>query len=228
MNRKHRYSTGWEVPRRWKSNSSEDVKPVEDVERVMTSTFARALELRSTTVQIVAHSQRVTALVAAVGDLVEVRGAEQERLQLAAQLHEIGMVGVPPDLLTRRGSLSPAELDSVRTHARVGAEMVRVSHGPATARLIERQYDDYRYLRRSVLDSRELLLAGILRIADVYDAMVAPRPYQEPVPESRLRQVLRIGSGTKFHPAAVFALLHLIGENPPERPVLMDPTPRPH
>lgn len=192
----------------------------EDVERVMTSTFARTLALRPTTAQIVAHSRRVAALAVAVGDLVEVRGAEQERLQLAAQLHEIGMIGVPTDLLTRRSRLSPAELDAVKAQARVGAEMVRVSHDAETARLIERQYDDYRYLRRTVLDSRELLLAGILRIADVYDAMVIPRPYQEPVPEDRLRQVLRIGSGTKFHPAAVFALLHLIGDGSAELPAI--------
>lgn len=186
----------------------------------MTMTFARTLEMRATTSQIVAHSQRVADLVGAIAELVEVPPAEQERLRLAAQLHEIGMVGVPSDLLTRQTRLSPAELESVRAQARVGAEMVRVSHHPETARLIERQYDDYRYLRRSTLDSRELLLAGILRIADVYDAMVAPRPYQEPVPEARRRQVLRIGSGTKFHPAAVFALLHLVDNSPEALPVV--------
>ena len=214
MDRKRRYSSAPEDSPGWDSVSTEDTQSTDDVEQAMTSTFARTLAMRSTTSQIVEHSRRVVALVAAIGDLVEVRGPEWERLQLAARLHEIGMITVPTDLLTRRSQLSPAELDAVRAQARMGAEMVRVSHNAETARLIERQYDDYRYLRRSVLDSRELLLAGILRIADVYDAMVMPRPYQEPVPEGRLRQVLRIGSGTKFHPAAVFALLHLVEENP--------------
>lgn len=219
MDRKRRYFMRWDPPARWKALPDEE-RSVADVETAMTITFARTLELRTTTSQIVAHSQRVSDLVAAISELVEVRGAEQERLRLAAQLHEIGMVGIPADLLTRRSRLSPAELESVRSQARVGAEMVRVSHDPETARLIERQYDDYRYLRRSTLDSRELLLAGILRIADVYDAMVIPRPYQEPVPESRRRQVLRIGSGTKFHPAAVFALLHLVDNSPEALPVV--------
>lgn len=210
MDRKRRYF----VPRESQAGRSEEEKSLQEVETAMAMTFARTLELRTTTPQIVAHSRRVSELAAAIGDLVEVTGGEKERLRLAAKLHEIGMVGVSADLLTRNSRLSPSELESVRAQARVGAEMVKVSHDPETARLIEWQYDDYRYLRRYILDSRELLLAGILRIADVYDAMVAPRPYQEPVPESRRRQVLRIGSGTKFHPAAVFALLHL-ADNPP-------------
>lgn len=217
MDIERRYSSVLTRPPGWGS-AADAGGDTEDIERVMASTFARTLERRSTTAQIVAHSQRVASLVAAIGELVEVGGAEQERLKVAAQLHEIGMIAVPADLLTRRTRLSPAELDAIRAQARIGAEMVKASHDPETARLIERQYDDYRYLRRSVLDSRELLLAGILRIADVYDAMVMPRPYQEPVPEGRLRQVLRIGSGTNFHPAAVFALLHLVGDSQAELP----------
>jgi response regulator RpfG family c-di-GMP phosphodiesterase len=116
------------------------------------------------------------------------------------------MVGVPGDLLTRRAKLSSDELARVRAQARVGAEIVRASHDFATARLIERQYDDYIEIRQTTVDSREVLLSGLLRVADVYDAMTAPRPYQPPLPEAQWRQVLQLGSGSKFHPAAVYAL----------------------
>jgi HD-GYP domain-containing protein (c-di-GMP phosphodiesterase class II) len=193
-----------------------------EVELEMSCALSYALELRETTVQVQEHSLRVMRLACAIAELVAVGEGDLQSLRKGATLHEIGMVAVPPELLTRASGLSREELERVRSHAKIGAEIVRATHGTATARLVERQYDDYFALRRATLDSRELLLAGILRVADVYDAMTAPRPYQRPAPAEDKQLVLRGGSGSKFHPAAVHALLHLLrssasAKGPPAR-----------
>lgn len=208
MEKKRRFLTRWMPPTvaQGRSGARDAVRQIE-VDMAFALTYA--LELRETTGQIAEHSSRVALLATSMGELVDVRGVDLDRLRTAAELHEIGMVAVPPDLLIRPCRLTRDELQRVRLQASVGAEIVRASHGPGTARIIERQYDDYARIRRMTVDSRELLLAGILRVADVFDAMTAPRAYQEPVPEERWRHVLRGGSGSKFHPAAVYALLHL-------------------
>jgi len=181
-----------------------------EVELEISCALNFALELRETRAQIVEHSSRVTAIASEIGQILTTREGELQSLRTAARLHEIGMVAVPTELLTRAARLSTSELDRVRTHATIGAEIVAPIHGPATARIIEHQYTDYTALRETLSDEREILLAGILRVADVYDAMTSPRPYQPPVAEERWRRVLRAGSGTKFHPAAVYALLHIV------------------
>lgn len=206
MDRKRRFFALWKPPPDLMISPTGPKEELAEIEFEMTSALAQALEGRATTSQIVEHCRRVSKLACAIGALVELRPDEEERLRRAAQLHEIGMVGVPGDLLVKRTKLSADELARVRAQARVGAEIVRASHDFATARLIERQYDDYIAIRQTTVDSREVLLSGLLRVADVYDAMTAPRPYQPPLQESQWRQVLQLGSGSKFHPAAVYAL----------------------
>src|SRR5688500_4358442 len=204
------YLTPW-PPRRSRLEPTTRPKEMDfDVEGELAAALSLALERRETSSYIVGHSSRVAKLACSIAELVELRTSEMDALRMASQLHEIGMIGVPSDLLLRPSRLTPVELQRVRSQASIGAEIVKSTHGTTAARLIERQYTDYAELRRSTVDSRELLLAGILRVADVFDAMVDPRPYQEPVPEERWRQVLRVGSGSRFHPAAVYAILHLI------------------
>ena len=206
MDRKRRFFAVWNPPPDLMVSPSGRQDELAEVEFEMTAALAQALEGRATTSQILDHCRRVANLACAIGALVDLSPDEDERLRRAAQLHEIGMVGVPGDLLVKRSKLSPEELSRVRAQARVGAEIVRSSHDFATARLIEWQYEDYIEIRQATVDSREVLLSGLLRVADVHDAMTAPRPYQPPLPESQWRQVLQLGSGSKFHPAAVYAL----------------------
>ncbi|MEX2571809.1 MAG: HD domain-containing phosphohydrolase [Gemmatimonadota bacterium] len=217
MHDRRRFFARWTAPKHehGRSAGSAQRADVGRVESEMASALRFALEFREGSSQIVEHSSRVARLASQVASLVDVDYGEMAWLRAAAQLHEIGMVAVPADLLTRSSRLTPEELARVRAQAAIGAEIVRPTHGAVTARLIEQQYHDYEELRQETSDTRTLLLAGILRVVDVFDAMTAPRPYQTPVPEERWRQVLRFGSGAKFHPAAVYALLQLVGSAGP-------------
>lgn len=208
MERKKGFFSVWSPPPHLLVGGGGRNEELASIEFEMAAVLAQALEARTTTPQILEHSRRVAKVATALGEMVSLRADEAERLHRAAQLHEIGMVGVPAGLLLRPNRLTPGELEQVRAHARMGAEIVRATHDLPTARLIERQYADYEDVARLTCDSRELLLSGLLRVADVYDAMTTPRPYQESLPGDQWRQVLQVGSGSKFHPAAVFALLH--------------------
>ena len=129
-------------------------------------------------------------------------------LQVAARLHEVGVFGVPPELLHRPAPLSEEELETVRGQARVSAGVARLIHPPRVAELIENQYEDHRKLAEGDrIGDRDVLLAGILRVADVYAAVTWPRPYQDPMPAPFRDELLRAGAGTRFHPLAVESAL---------------------
>lgn len=205
MEKRRRFISFWRPPI-YPPNGGERPEELRAIERRMKATFNEALERRETMSHVLAHSKRVARVAVEVGAMIDLEESELELLERAAELHEIGMLAVPASLLTRRSRLTADELFLVRSHAKMGAEIVRATHDDQIATLIEQQYMDYDELSEHATDTRETLLSGILRVADVFDAVTSPRPYQLPLEDEEWRDLLRAESGTKFHPAAVLAL----------------------
>lgn len=180
-----------------------------DTQMEMANSLMYCVEMREHQFQVVSHCARVAMTARWLAQQVGIVGDDLYDVQFAARMHEVGMIAVPARLVRKKGPLTPEELECVRSQARVGAEIARTLRRPRAALMIEHQYTDYDTLDRTFpRGSPEFLLIGILRVADVFDAMRRPRPYQGPIPESRRLEILRAGAGTKFHPDAVAALLH--------------------
>jgi putative two-component system response regulator len=207
----------WKFFRRWSASPPvlrvdgpdgwKDV--VGETQLYMRTVLDLALELKDPTDLVAAHCTRVAALSTSIAEALGIGEQDRDLLRRAAQLHEIGIVGLPVDLLQRADPLAEEELEQVRAHAKLGAEIVRASHGDRVAQLVLYQYADYQQMQEMRLSADDLLLAGILRVADVVDAVTVPRAYQNPLPGDERREVLRRGIGSKFHPVAVHSLLML-------------------
>jgi response regulator RpfG family c-di-GMP phosphodiesterase len=169
------------------------------------------------------HATRVAVLCRHVAAELCLGEEQAGLLETAALLHEIGKASVPLELLHKTGPLSPGELERVRAHARVGADIVRsVPTLTQVAPLIEHQGTDHADLAAH-LDPRApgFMLAGILRVADVRDAIVSARSYRGAMPPEYCEATLRAGAGTRFHPGAVEAVLRLTSRDP--RPAARTP-----
>ena len=170
------------------------------------------LEQRNTRLRFIEHCARVSDLVGRLADAFSLHESERADLYAAAQLHEIGMISVPAELIETPAQLDDASLARLRSQAAVGAEILRPTQSSRTCMLVEQQYTDFDEIRlRLRPGSRELLLAGILRAADALDTMLHPRPYQADLDPKLSPQILRGGRGTSFHPQAVESLLQLEG-----------------
>ncbi|HEX2187804.1 MAG TPA: HD domain-containing phosphohydrolase [Longimicrobiaceae bacterium] len=158
------------------------------------------------------HCARVAELSRRVAAELRVDEPEAELLHTAATLHEIGKMGVSLELLHKTAPLSPDELEQIRAHTVVGAQIVAAIPSLCrTAPLIATQYTDYSDLPARIPPrSPELLLAGILRVVDTYDAMTSDRSYRGTLPRDVWEAVLRGGAGTKFHPAAVEGFFRVV------------------
>jgi response regulator RpfG family c-di-GMP phosphodiesterase len=157
------------------------------------------------------HAHRVAELSRRIAEAMGAAPDDVELLENAALLHEIGKVVVPLELLHKTGPLSADELEQIRAHARAGARIVEgVASLRGAARLIEHHTVPYDALHRSLdSGSAEFLLAGILHVADAYDAMTSPRAYRGAMDHDYCARTLEAGSGTRFHPAVVEMLLRI-------------------
>lgn len=185
-------------------------REIRDSQRQMVHAMAHTVAARDPYMQ--GHSARVTELARCVAAELHLPPEEVDLMETACMLHEIGKVGVPMELLHKQGALGPAELEQIRVHARIGAEIVRgVPSIRNAAPLIEFHCVDHCDLSQFIdPSSPEFMLTAILRVADAYDAMTSTRSYRDALPRSYWEAAIRTGAGREYHPQVVAAFFQTI------------------
>ncbi len=154
-------------------------------------------------------SERVARLASRAGARVGLSPAECERVRLAGLLHDIGNLCVPADLLDHAGTLTPDEQAVMARHATDGAMLVEPFAGPDVAEALahhHEQFDGGGYpdgLTASALTA----MAGLVAVADAYDALVTRRADHPACSRGDAFAALRAGAGTQFDPELVEALI---------------------
>ncbi|MGE5359084.1 MAG: HD-GYP domain-containing protein [Bacteroidales bacterium] len=136
---------------------------------------------RATVAEVARHARRLAGLAPAVGRVLDVATSDLAALRLGGLLHDIGKLAVPFHVLFKRGRLNAEEFEAVRSHAVIGDMLCARVPGLAHVRPIVRHHherlDGSGYPDGLAGDDIPLL-AQIVGIADVYDALVHPRPYK--------------------------------------------------
>lgn len=127
------------------------------------------------------HCARLADLCVRLGRRLGLCTADLETLHWAGYLHDIGKVAIPDSILFKAGPLSDAEWDVMRTHTVEGEEICRPVAELAPVLPVIRhhheRWDGTGYPDR--LKGEDIpLLARILQVADIYDALTAQRPYK--------------------------------------------------
>jgi len=130
----------------------------------------------------------------------------------AAQLHDIGKIGVPDSILLKAGLLSKEEWVVMRSHTEIGSRMLGASGEPLLDLASEialthhENWDGSGYPRG--LRGEHIPLSGrIVAVADVFDALLSKRPYKEPWPLTKVVDLLWHESGRKFEQRIVAVFL---------------------
>ena len=127
-------------------------------------------------------------------------------LQMAALLHDIGKLNVPPSILDKPGRLSRKEFKKMKHHAVQGELILKTLSMPfSVCRSV--RYRHERYNGRGYPDGlrgEEIPMeARILCVADTYDAMTADRPYRDAMHADTAYQWIKNLSGIHFDPEVV-------------------------
>jgi putative nucleotidyltransferase with HDIG domain len=163
------------------------------------------------------HSNRVTRYALIIGKALGCSSEELDVLNFAGHLHDIGKIGIRDDILLKPGKLSDAEFEKIKEHPVIGANILKqLGFWERERRIIlhhHERYDGTGYPHGLKKDEIPLL-ARILSVADVYDALSSDRAYRRRMEESQVLNILREGAGTQFDPEmiAVFFKLHDNGQ----------------
>lgn len=187
-------------------------REVADARGEMVQALALTIAARDRYMQ--GHCERVAETSRKVAMALHVSEEDIGVLVQAARLHEIGKISVPVELLHKTDPLTPDELDRIRSHPRIGADIVRgVSSLRRLAPLVEYHMTNHVDLAAHISPvTPDFLLVGILRVVDAWDAMTSDRSYRSAMPRSYWEPFLRAGAGTRFHPQAVAALMRVVPE----------------
>lgn len=159
------------------------------------------------------HSERVASMAKLLGEEIALSPDELRTLSYAARLHDVGMIAVEVDLIRREGPLSESERARVAKHTEIGEEMLR-PYGLSEAGLKAIRHHHERYGGGGSPDGlagEEIpLLARIIAVVDVYDALTSERAYRGAMTHDRAVEELRLMAGRELDPGFVeqFIALH--------------------
>ena len=172
-------------------------------ERTMAALLA-ALSLREPELE----SQRadVGSLALDVGTALGLRRDELDELERAAQLHDLGKLAVPDEILHKPEPLDEREWGFVRQHTIVGERILRASPAlrsvAGVVRSSHENWDGSGYPDGLAGDDIPLA-ARIIRVCSAYVAMISDRPYRAALTEEEaLNELMRL-AGMEFDPTVV-------------------------
>lgn len=127
------------------------------------------------------HQKRVAILATAIAEELGMDKGRVEAINTAALIHDIGKIRIPASILTKPGKLSDIEFKMVKTHPRVGYDMLKEIEFPSPiAKIIVQHHerlDGSGYPEG--LRSKDIILeARVIAVADVMEAMISHRPYR--------------------------------------------------
>ncbi len=155
------------------------------------------------------HTQRVKEYTLGIARQMGFDRKQLERLAMAAELHDIGKIGVKERIINKPGGLTDTEYESIKMHVEMGEMILK----PITylhdlipwIRSHHEKWDGSGY--PDGLKGEECPLEGrILAAADAFDAMTSQRSYNKPLTFEQAVDRVRDSSGKHFDPAVAEAL----------------------
>lgn len=196
--------------------------------------LARAVEYRDDVTG--RHVERVGQYAALIGQALGLDARTVRMLRQAAQLHDVGKVGIPDEILMKPNRLTPDEFDKmqrhtlfgkrivermtehewskVRQHVMIGSRILDVPRSPLltmAARIALTHHERWDGTGYPLgLAGEDIPLEGrITAVADVFDALSSRRPYKPAYPVDRCIAIIEGESGSHFDPKIVETFVSL-------------------
>ena len=159
------------------------------------------------------HSQRVGELALEIGKELGLEGKALTDLRYGGILHDIGKIGAPEHILTKKDRLTDDEMKVMREHPKTGAQIVApVSFLAGVLPAVESHHErfDGNGYPKGLAGEDIPLIARIVTAADTWDACTSTRPYSKAMGVPEAIEVVKKLSGGQLDPKVVEALVRVM------------------
>jgi putative two-component system response regulator len=156
------------------------------------------------------HSIHVARISLYIGREIGLSDEELDVLRDAAELHDIGKIGISDLILHKNGRLTQSEWAQIKRHPIIGAkilEPIRLLHLEEAIVLSHHESYDGSGYPNGIKGEEIPIYARIIRVADAYHAMTSDRPYRKAIPKDEAIKELNVLSGRQFDPEVAKAFL---------------------
>jgi diguanylate cyclase (GGDEF)-like protein len=182
-------------------------------ERQSSDVLLKVLSERSRSLE--SHVSSVGRFARLLAERLQLSTPEQEKIQLAAELHDIGKTAIPDSLLNKPSELSAEEWVYMRRHTLIGERIILAAPSLAeTATIVRSSHEriDGNGYPDGLAADEIPLGSRIISVCDAFDAMISDRSYRPAIPVVEALEELGRHAGTQFDPKIVEAFQTLIGE----------------
>jgi diguanylate cyclase (GGDEF)-like protein len=171
----------------------------------------RALQERNP--ELAERHAAVARLAEAMGERMGLSSEDQAQLRQAAELHDVGKLAIPEEVLHKPGPLDAEEWEFVRRHPLIGERIIAAAPALApAAKLVHSTHErfDGSGYPDGLAGDQIPLGARIITVCDAFTAMTFPRPYAPQLPVTQAIAELWNCADAQFDPAVVDALANLV------------------
>ncbi len=147
------------------------------------------------------HSERGGFLTGLTAKELGVPPAQEQFMEWAGLLHDVGKIGIPEEILCKEGKLTPEEWEIVKQHPRMGYEILQPI---ASLRVIldgvlyHHEYPDGSGYPEGLVGDQIPLVARIVHVVDTFDALTSTRSYRQAYSIDKALEIIRAGQGTRM------------------------------
>jgi putative two-component system response regulator len=155
-------------------------------------TLGRVIEARDPCTE--GHCERLMDYAVMLGNQLQLDQDDLDALHRGAFVHDVGKIAIPDRVLLKKGRLTRKEYDLMKQHPIIGDDLCRTVRSFEAVRPIVRHHHeriDGRGYPDGLAGDRIPLLAQIVSIADVFDALTTVRPYRKALPTATAYQMMR-------------------------------------
>ncbi len=174
--------------------------------------LSRAAEYRDEDTS--SHLQRMSNYAVALSGCIGMSQEISDMILYTSPMHDIGKIGIPDNILLKKGSLDSTEWDLMKKHTIIGAKILEGSKslllikGRIIALSHHEKWDGTGY--PNGLSGENIPVEGrIAAIADVFDALTTKRPYKNAFTAEKAFQIIEEGRGKHFDPDFASAFISI-------------------
>jgi PAS domain S-box-containing protein/putative nucleotidyltransferase with HDIG domain len=201
---------------RQKKTEAELIRSFERLKQAMDGTVqAMAFTIETRDPYTAGHQRRVTQLACALAEKMDLSKDVVDGVRMAGDLHDIGKIYVPAEILSKPGKLSEAEFNIIKTHSQVGYDILKTIEFPwPIADIVLQHHERINGSGYPAgLHGKDILLeARILAVADVIEAMATHRPYRPALSIEDALEEISENKGKLYDTKVVDACLKIFEE----------------